>query len=345
MSGGFEAPGPGAAVVDPSRASLAGELLDPTSLSYQASEVAARQRAANTRRAYASTYRAFAAFLGPGARLEDLTAEAVRRYRDELERSARSRATIARQLSALRGLADELGADPAVQRVRADRVPRHEPRALSLEEYDGLLAVPDRRTTRGRRDLAILYVLGDAGLRRSELCALRFDDLERVRRLPEGGLRRATARRAADVTEYVLHVRAAKRGRSRSIPLNRHALRALIDWRDARPACASDRVFVSLPVVGGQRPGDLSTRAVADIVAGHAARARLPEDMRTPHVLRHTFCTVLADRGVGLERIALLAGHADIRTTQGYVTVAGESLHEAAVETFERGRSGLARAV
>jgi integrase len=39
------------------------------------------------------------------------------------------------------------------------------------------------------------------------------------------------------------------------------------------------------------------------------------EERRTAHALRHTFCTMLAERG------GALAGHVDVRTTQVYVDV------------------------
>ena len=45
------------------------------------------------------------------------------------------------------------------------------------------------------------------------------------------------------------------------------------------------------------------------------------EDRRTAHSLRHTFCTMLAERRVAMEVIRALAGHVDIRTTQIYVDV------------------------
>jgi len=66
------------------------------------------------RRTYAAVYRAFAAFLGPQATAEGLTPEAVRAYRDRLERAGRSPATVAKHLSALRDLAAAVGADQAI---------------------------------------------------------------------------------------------------------------------------------------------------------------------------------------------------------------------------------------
>ena len=100
----------------PSASALAvsGDVLDPRGLASRAGEVAARQRSPETRRTYAAVYRSFAAFLGPQATAEDLTPEAVRAYRDALERSGRSPATVAKHLSALRGLADAVGADAPI---------------------------------------------------------------------------------------------------------------------------------------------------------------------------------------------------------------------------------------
>jgi integrase len=78
--------------------------------------------------------------------------------------------------------------------------------------------MPDRATLRGRRDRAILEVLARAGLRRSELCALRWDDVVEVPRsgsLLGGALGdRVPQPRVAPA----LRVEHSKRGRSRLVP-------------------------------------------------------------------------------------------------------------------------------
>jgi site-specific recombinase XerD len=224
----------------PPALAAAGELVDPRALAYLAAEVAARQRAAGTRRTYASVYRGFCAWLGPDAGVEAVTAEAVRRYRDALERAGRSPATIAKQLSALRVLAAELGADAGVQLVKGARVARRDPRALTADEYARLLRMPDRRTRAGRRDLALLHLLGDAGLRRSELCALAYDDVDERRR----GRDRRHRLAVEDSTAYVLRVRSGKRGRARMVPLSRAALAAR-SWSGATPGRRAQRTASS----------------------------------------------------------------------------------------------------
>jgi site-specific recombinase XerD len=136
-------------------------------------------------------YRSLVAFLGEHSLVADLTPEAVRGYRDALEHAARTPATIAKHLSAIRGLAAAVGADADVRTVRSASVARGEPRALSHEEYARLLKMPDRRTRQGKRDLALLHLLGSAGLRCSEAAALVGGDVDERRRADDPRLRDA----------------------------------------------------------------------------------------------------------------------------------------------------------
>jgi site-specific recombinase XerD len=117
--------------------------------------------------------------------------------------------------------------------------------------------------------------------------------------------------------------------------LSAATLDALRAWMNSRPDCDSDHVFVSL--ARNRSPGPLSPRALNTLVAAYAAKAGLPADRRSPHVLRHTFCSLLADRGHGLEVIAELAGHADLRTTKGYVHVSVRRRAAAVHDTFSAG--------
>jgi site-specific recombinase XerD len=272
-----------------------------------------RSRPGSVRRrrgAYAAVYRTFIAFLGPTASPEDLTAQAVRSYRDQLERAGRTPATIAKHLSALRQLAQALEADPAIRTVRSQSIARREPRALSQDEFARLLRMPDRRTRQGKRDLALLQLLGSAGLRRAEVAGLLITDVDERRRAGDPRLRQAIAHS----TSWRVTVRYGKRGRTRAIPLNEDALSAITAWVKVRPVAAGEQLLLSLPRTG-QPPRALTTRDIARIVARHAANAGLPEDRRSPCVLRHTFCTHLADAGADTAVIRELAGQADIRTT------------------------------
>ena len=255
----------------PASTALVGELVDPAGLAVRAAEVAARQRSPETRRTYAAVYRSFGAFLGPDATAEDLTAEAVRAYRDALERAGRSPATVAKHLSALRGLAEALGVDAHLRTVRSARVARGEPRALSHDEWARLLQMPDRRTRHGKRDLALLHLLGSAGLRRVEAANLHLGDVDERRRASDPRLRQAIK----DSTSWWVTVRYGKRGRTRAIPLDDDALEAILAWVKSRPAGATEHLLLSLPRTG--QPGPLSTRDLARIVAATPRRPTCPK--------------------------------------------------------------------
>jgi integrase len=74
--------------------------------------------------------------------------------------------------------------------VRGAKVARGEPRALNGDEYGRLLRMPDLRTIAGKRDLALLHLLGTAGLRRAEACALLIAEVDERTRSDEPRLPR-----------------------------------------------------------------------------------------------------------------------------------------------------------
>jgi site-specific recombinase XerD len=167
----------------------------------------------------------------------------VRAYRDALEHADRTPATIAKHLSAIRGLAAAIGADADVRTVRSGSVARGEPRALSQEEFTRLLKMPDRRTRQGKRDLALLHLLGSTGLRRSEAVALLLGDVDERRR----AARPTTAPRDQGLDSWWVTVRYAKRGRTRLVLLDDDALEAIVAWVKSRPAAATQHLLLSLP--------------------------------------------------------------------------------------------------
>jgi len=206
----------------PARVSaVAADVVDAHGLGARAEEVAARQRSPQTRRTYAAVHRSLVAFLGEHATVEDLTPEAVRAYRDALEHADRTHATIAKH-------------------------------ALSHEEFARLLKVPDRRTRQGKRDLALLHLLGSAGLRRSAAAALELGDGDERLRAADPRLRHAIK---GSMSWWVI-VRYAKRGRTRVVPLDDDALEAIVSWVKSRPPAATEYLLLSMS--RGGAPGPLA---------------------------------------------------------------------------------------
>lgn len=169
---------------------------------------------------------------------------------------------------------------------------------LTRTEVDALLAGPDRATILGRRDHAVLLTAVQTGMRVSELTALTCAD-----------------------TDFgpAPNLHCLGKGRKhRRIPLTRPIARLLRDWLDDRHADPHDPLF---PNRAGRR---LSTDAVADLLAKHAAAAAtrcstLNSKIISPHVLRHTCAMNLLQSGVDLATIALWLGHATTKATAIYL--------------------------
>ena len=173
-------------------------------------------------------------------------------------------------------------------------------RRLTRVEQTALYAACERDATpSGRRDAAVLAVLFDAGLRRSELAALRCDDIDRVGR--------------------AVVVRAGKGKKSRRAPLTDNVERRVGAWLDAvrRSGRGSGPLFTAVSRAGKAGSTSISGRFVATLLAKRASGVLTTP--ASPHDTRRTFATDLSDAGVGLERICHLLGHASIETTRRYL--------------------------
>jgi integrase/recombinase XerD len=129
----------------------------------------------------------------------------------------------------------------------------------------------------------------------------------------------------------------SKTGRSRTARISKNTLELLREYIHGRK---TGYVFRSQ----GQS-GHLSTRRVEQIISKLADKAEIQEiyaegkdgkklSRITPHTLRHTHIVHAIMSGVPLAAVMKQVGHADIRTTQIYSTLAPEQVKEA-YEKFE----------
>lgn len=215
-----------------------------------------------------------------------------------------------RALVTLRGLFRHLArerildADPTLT-IELPRVGRKLPDVLTIAEVDALLSTPDTTQPRQSRDLAMLELLYATGLRVSELCLLKTNELDLER-----GVVRATG----------------KGRKQRLVPVGQHALEALRRYYQlARPALCrapSEYVFVT------QRGGPMTRQAFWKLLRAYALRAGISKRL-TPHTLRHSFATHLLERGADLRAVQAMLGHADISTTQIYTHVSRKHVLDA----------------
>jgi integrase/recombinase XerD len=174
------------------------------------------------------------------------------------------------------------------------------PRVLSEAEVFAMLDEVKGDGPVPLRDRAILEVMYGCGLRVSELCALKNDDI-----VADGELLRIFG----------------KGSKERIVPIGGAAGRALAAYLGgsresfAKGNLAETHVFLT-------RLGKPFTRqGVFKIVRARAAAVGIAADRISPHVLRHCFASHMLSHGADIRAIQELLGHADIGTTQVYTHV------------------------
>ena len=194
---------------------------------------------------------------------------------------------------------------PSVRRWTLSQIPKN----LTKEELTKLLATPDRRTPDGSRDFAILILLSTLGMRASEIVALRFEDIHWRKR--------------------TIVIPGVKTHREREMPLTDTAFQALYSYvKDHRPQCESRQIFLrhKAPI-----RAFASSAAVTTVVTKHVLSSGIQRNnYRGAHLLRHTFATLLVNRGVSIKGISDMLGHANIDTTSVYSKVDLSSLRKLA---------------
>ncbi len=179
------------------------------------------------------------------------------------------------------------------------------PKALSGQEIEKLLAPLAEPDASDRRDLAVLELAYASGLRLSELCHVRLEQLH----LESGFL-------------TVI----GKGNKERIVPVGERAIRAIRDYLEhGRPGLV--RMGSPGAVFLTRKGGAFSRTAMWARVVRRARLAGM-EVRVTPHMLRHSFATHLLEHGADLRVIQELLGHASISTTQVYTHVAGGRLKE-----------------
>jgi integrase/recombinase XerD len=267
--------------------------------------------AKNTIAAYGHDLRCFVEF----ARQRSLETDAITRsdvvdFLASLYHRGLDSRSVARYLVSLRHffrfciLESYLREDPALT-IESPKFRQSLPDFLSVEEVDRLLAEPDAATSIGLRDKAMIELLYSTGLRVSELCAVRVEDLQ-----TEIGFLRCIG----------------KGNKERLVPVGTKAV-AIIDeyMRRARPEFLGDRFSPYLFINRRARPIDrvLFWRTLQM----YGRKAGLRHSL-TPHMLRHSFATHLLDRGADLRAVQMMLGHSDISTTQIYTHVVEERLKQ-----------------
>jgi integrase/recombinase XerC len=207
-----------------------------------------------------------------------------------------------------------------IKNLSLPKLEKRLPKFLTKQQMEALLIAPaqlletqKKKKSAGRpisasicyRDIAVLETIYSCGLRVSELCGLRADDI--------------------DWSEQIVRVR-GKGKKERLVPVGEPALKAIDNyWRmlKQQPSGQLPVFFAETKKLALFQPVQLARR-----LKQFLAIAGLDPGL-TPHKLRHSYATHLLDAGADLRSVQELLGHAHLVTTQVYTHVTTERLKKA----------------
>jgi integrase/recombinase XerD len=256
-----------------------------------------------TRKEYIAAIRHMTEFLGRP--LEDLGADDIRAWDDEMHRRGQGASWMRVHMAALLFLYRKTLPRPEMVSFLAfPRRRRRLPVVLSAEEAGRVLAA--LREPRYRAFFSLIY---DTGLRISEAVQLRAGDIDRAR--------------------GVIRVR-GKGGKERQVKLG-DRLYALLRayWAEVRAndthgglPSGDSLLFVSK--TGAPLCFDPARQALA-----LAAKAAGISKAVTPHTLRHSFATAQLEAGTDLRTVQTQLGHGSLGSTQVYLRVSTRLIRQA----------------
>ena len=203
--------------------------------------------------------------------------------------------------------------DPS-ELLEAPKIGRHLPDVLTVDEIDRIIGQINLSVPEGQRNRAMIETMYSCGLRVSELCSLRMEDLF----LDEGFIR---------VT--------GKGSKQRLVPISGRAVDEIKKWLmdrchiDIRPG-AEPYLFLSI-----RRGRPISRIMVFDIIKDLTAKAGISKTV-SPHTFRHSFATHLLEGGANLRAIQCMLGHEKISTTEIYTHIDRSRLREEIVSHHPR---------
>lgn len=276
-------------------------------------------------------YRDLQAFFGHladiGVHPYHVTGDHVRLYKEAMIQAGSRPASVARALSVVRGTYEQFGKKGLVpwnvvgdiQAVSAPRVTKNTTPMIGEEDACRMLHAPDIETPMGCRDHAMLFTYFKTACRSSAIASARVEDLER------------------SDTEWFLQV-TEKGKKERRLPLL-EAAPAVLRWVEISGIGldAGDTPLFPALDRDKQTPTKrhLSGRQTLKIVKKYAKMVGLNVDPQhhrgiCTHSLRKTSAVNALRHGAHVHQVQQWLGHADIRTTQEYITYKEDDAEAAA---------------
>ncbi|MDD4564238.1 MAG: tyrosine-type recombinase/integrase [Eubacteriales bacterium] len=231
---------------------------------------------------------------GQGKHITEIDEFILINYKKHLLKLNQSILSKNRKLASLNSFCKFLCTDNVLDEIISIKLVRNRERG----EYKGLQANDLHRLRElihqegNKQHICIIELLISTGIRVSELCNLRLQDI------------------TLDGDKSKIHV-VGKGSVNRAIPLNTDAKKAIEDYLEVRPNTDQDNLII------GQR-GSYSRNAINLILEKYGKSLGFKV---TPHNLRHSFAYKLIMGGAPITMIQDLLGHSSILTTIRYTQV------------------------
>ena len=279
-------------------------------LRYMLAERDASPQTVETYREALDDYKAFLEKLDSQLMPEGADSDVIRDWIEDMMEKGQKASYACKKLSAVKSLYRYALRKGIVERDPAHKVtgPKKEkvlPTFLREEEADNLFDkldwnLEDIKDVRARTLLLLLY---STGIRRAELVALRDEDVNLINR-------------EIKVT--------GKRRKQRIVPLGEEMVEAIKYYQQLRdeknPATDDSHALFR------NDKGEAVTAAIVYNIVRRYLSFVTTQKKRSPHVLRHTFATVMLNHDAKLGSVQKLLGHESLKTTQIYTHVTFEEL-------------------
>lgn len=181
----------------------------------------------------------------------------------------------------------------------------------SAEEVKTIVSCIDNSTVKGKKDLVIVLLAAELGIRSGDICRLKLTDIH-------------WERNTIEFTQF-------KTGVYNQLPLLENIKFALIDYlRYSRPSCNSDLLFIGIK----NNYGMISASQMHSTVSGYFKKAQIDITQRKhgPHALRHSLASNLLANNTPMHVIKDVLGHTNLNTTRTYLNIDFNTLRHFALE-------------
>ena len=263
----------------------------------------ARGLSVNTINDYTITFKKFQAYLkGTDPSFDEITVTMVRKFLSVQNVSNKTLLNYHIGLSALWTWAvnEELVSDHLIQRIQRPKPEKPDIIPYSEEDIRAILAIAKGESRRrgalalAERHVAMILILLDTGIRATELCELKINDVDlQNNRLAVWG----------------------KGAKERSIPFSANTGKAIWRWLTQRPKDSiGDYLFITF------KGNPLTRHQLLDRMQSIGKRAGVKNI--TSHRFRHTFAINYLRNGGDIHSLKRILGHSTLQMAETYLAIA-----------------------